>query len=148
MAAGVTVAEADLAGFRAAFVAAAAEHFASGAAEGPVEVDAVASLADLDMTQAEELARLAPFGTDNSEPLFAVPGVTVRSTRVVGASHLQLTLVHGAAVSDAIAFGMGDKDPGPGARLDVIGSAEVDEFRGKRKIRLRLRQFTRSLSEA
>ena len=30
---------------RMAFVAAAAEHFASGAAEGPVEVDAVASLA-------------------------------------------------------------------------------------------------------
>lgn len=148
MAAGVTVAEANLAAFRAAFVAAAAEHFSSGAAEGPVEVDAVASLADLDMTQAEELERLAPFGTDNREPLFAVPGVTVRSTRVVGASHLQLTLAHGSAVSDAIAFGMGDKDPGQGARLDVIGSAEVDEFRGKRKIRLRLRHFTRSLSEA
>ena len=65
---------------------------------------------------------------------------------MVGASHLQLTLVHGSSVSDAIAFGMGDRDPGQGARLDVIGSAEVDEFRGRRKIRLRLRHFMRSLS--
>ena len=148
MAAGVSLAEGNLAAFRAAFVAAADAHLASSAVAGPVEVDAVASLADLDMTQAEELARLAPFGTDNSEPLFAVPGVTVRKTRVVGASHLQLTLAHGSAVSEAIAFGMGDRDPGPGARLDVIGCAEVDAYRGQRKIRLRLRQFTRSLSEA
>ena len=146
MAAGVSLAVDRLVSFRAAFVAAAAEHFSAAPSEGPVEVDAVASLADLDMVQAEELGRLAPFGTDNSEPLFAVTGVTVRSTRVVGASHLQLTLVHGSSVSDAIAFGMGDRDPGQGARLDVIGSAEVDEFRGRRKIRLRLRHFMRSLS--
>jgi single-stranded-DNA-specific exonuclease len=148
MAAGVTLDQASLPDFRAAFVAAAAEHFATGQPEGAFEVDAVARLADFDLGQAEEIERLAPFGTDNSEPLFAVPGVTVQSTRIVGASHLQLTLAHGAVTSDAIAFGMGDKDPGAGARLDVIGSAEVDEFRGRRKIRLRLRHFTRSLSPA
>ena len=145
MAAGVSLGSASLAVFRAAFVSAAAEHFASGVSGGPVEVDAVASLADLDMGLAEELGRLAPFGTANSEPLLVVPGVTVRSTRVVGASHLQLTLADGATVSDAIAFGMGDRDPGTGARLDVIGVAEMDEYRGRRKIRLRLSHFMRSV---
>jgi hypothetical protein len=59
---------------------------------------------------------------------------------------LQLTLVHDGAVSDAIAFGMADRDPGRGAHLDVIGTAEVDQFRGQRKIRLRLRHLLRSLS--
>jgi single-stranded-DNA-specific exonuclease len=147
MAAGVSLGVGNLAAFRAAFVAAVVEHFASGAADGPVEVDAVASLADLDMAQAEELQRLAPFGTDNCEPLLAVLGLIVQSTRVVGASHLQLTLAHGTTVSDAIAFGMGDKDPGQGARLDVIGTAEVDEFRGRRQMRLRLRHFMRSVPE-
>jgi single-stranded-DNA-specific exonuclease len=145
MAAGVTLDETRFAAFRDAFLAAAAEHFARDAAHRPMEVDAVASLADLDLTQAEELARLAPFGTDNAEPLLAVPGVTVRSTRVVGTSHLQLTLTNGSAVSEAIAFGMGDRDPGAGARLDVLATPEVDEFRGRRKIRLRVRHFTRSL---
>jgi single-stranded-DNA-specific exonuclease len=113
-----------------------------------LEVDAVATLADLDMSQVEELERLAPFGTANQEPLLAIPNVSVRSTRVVGSSHLQLTLAHGTTVSDAIAFGMGDKDPGQGVRLDVIGCAEVDEFRGRRKMRLRLRHFMRNHSKA
>ena len=146
MAAGVSLSQEKLADFRAAFVAAARTHFAALPAVETVEVDAVASLAELDMVQVEELDRLAPFGSANSEPLIAVPGVVARSTRVVGTSHLQLTLVHGAAVSEAIAFGMGDKDPGQGARLDVIGTAEVDEFRGQRKIRLRLRHLMRSVS--
>jgi single-stranded-DNA-specific exonuclease len=148
MAAGVTIEKDNLVAFRAAFVAAAAEHRAQGGAEGPVEVDAVANLADLDLPQVEELERLGPFGTANSEPLLAVPGVTVRSTRVVGASHLQLVLEHGSAVGEAIAFGMGHKDPGQGARLDIIGSAEVDEFRGRRKMRLRVRHFMRSMSQS
>ncbi|MBN2576890.1 MAG: single-stranded-DNA-specific exonuclease RecJ [Deltaproteobacteria bacterium] len=145
MAAGVTVDEAQFPDFRTAFLAAAAQHFANGPGASPMAVDAVASLADLDVTLAEELARLGPFGTDNGEPLLGLPRVRVRSTRVVGASHLQLTLAHEEAVSEAIAFGMADRDPGSGACLDVIVTPEVDDFRGRRKIRLRLRHFTRSL---
>jgi single-stranded DNA-specific DHH superfamily exonuclease len=90
--------------------------------------------------------RLAPFGNANLEPLIAIPGVVARSTRVVGTSHLQLTLSHEGTVIDAIAFGMAEKDPGQGARLDVIGTAEVDQFRGQRKIRLRVRHLLRRLS--
>lgn len=146
MAAGVSLSVQTLPAFRTAFVELARRHFATTQAQPPVEVDAVATLAEIDMTLAQELERLAPFGNANSEPLIAIPGVVARSTRVVGTSHLQLTLAHGSSLGDAIAFGMGDKNPGPGARLDVVGIAEVDEFRGQRKIRLRLRQFTRSVS--
>jgi len=148
MAAGVSLAEANLAALRAAFGAAVAEHLSNRGEVAPVEVDAVTSLAELDLPQVEELARLAPFGAENGEPLLALPGVEVRSSRVVGTSHLQLTLAHGDRTGDAIAFGMGDRDPGRGARLDVVGSAEIDEFRGRRRIRLRLRHFARSLLPA
>lgn len=144
-AAGVSLVRERLDDFRAAFVEAAQAHFAGAAVEEPLDVDVVANLADLDMAQAEELERLAPFGIANSEPLIAVPGVVARGTRVVGSSHLQLTLVQGATVVDAIAFGMGEKDPGQGARLDVVGVAEVDQFRGQRKFRLRLRHLLRSI---
>ena len=145
MAAGLSLAQENLAAFRAAFVAVARAHFAAQPAVETIEVDAVASLSELDMVQIEELVRLGPFGNANGEPLIAVPGVVTRSTRVVGTSHLQLTLVQGAAVSEAIAFGMGDKDPGQGARLDVMGTAEVDDYCGQRKIRLRLRHLMRSV---
>lgn len=146
MAAGVSLEEAKLPSFRQAFVAAAGAHFAAVPRQVSVEVDAVARLSDIDMIQAEELMRLAPFGNANLEPLIVIPGVVTRSTRVVGTSHLQLTLVHEGTVSDAIAFGMADRDPGKGTRLDVVGTAEVDQFRGQRKIRLRLRHLLRSLS--
>lgn len=146
MAAGVSLEEGKLALFREAFVAAARKHFSNTPTDAAVEVDAVARLSDIDMIQAEELMRLAPFGNANLEPLIVIPGVVTRSTRVVGTSHLQLTLSHEGTISDAIAFGMAERDPGQGARLDVVGTAEVDQFRGQRKIRLRVRHLLRSLS--
>jgi single-stranded-DNA-specific exonuclease len=145
-AAGVTLAPEQLAAFRSAFVAAAAEHASRSGGQGALEVDAVAQLADLDLAQAEELERLGPFGTDNSEPLLVISGVSVRKSRVVGNSHLVLDLAHGHVVVPAIAFGMGERDPGQGTRLDVVGTAEVDEYSGQRKMRLRVRDFARSMS--
>jgi single-stranded-DNA-specific exonuclease len=146
MAAGVSLDQASLASFRAAFVAAARDHFASAPHDDAIEVDAVASLSDIDLVQGEEFGQLAPFGNANAEPVIVIPGVVVRSTRVVGTSHLQLTLTRDGTVGDAIAFGMASHDPGPGACLDVVGTAEVDQFRGQRKIRLRLRHLLRRLS--
>jgi single-stranded-DNA-specific exonuclease len=145
-AAGLGLSAAQMEAFRASFVAQARSHF-DGQMQDPVlEVDAVADLADLDLVQAEELERLAPFGMGNNEPLLVLPDVVARSTRVVGGSHLQITLSHGAAVSQAIAFAMADRDPGQGAHLDVIGTAEVDTFRGNRRPRVRVKQLLRRTS--
>jgi single-stranded-DNA-specific exonuclease len=145
-AAGLGLLAAQMGAFRASFVAEAQRHFDGRAGDPALEVDAVADLGDLDLVQAEELERLAPFGAGNSEPLFVLPGVVARSTRVVGTSHLQITLSRGAAVSQAIAFGMADRDPGEGAQLDVIGTAEVDNFRGNRRARVRVKQLLRRTS--
>jgi hypothetical protein len=41
---------------------------------------------------------------------------------------------------------MADRDPGQGAQLDVIGTAEVDTFRGNRRPRLRVKQLLRRTS--
>jgi single-stranded-DNA-specific exonuclease len=142
-AAGLTVATEKFGDFRASFVAAAQGHFA-GTNDAPVlEVDAEADLAELDLPQAEELERLAPFGVSNAEPLLAIPGVVARATRVVGGSHLQITLSRGAAVGDAIAFGMADRDPGEGSPVHVVATAEVDSYRGYRRTRLRVRHLLR-----
>ena len=142
-AAGLGLSAAQMEAFRASFVAHAQRHFDGRMPDPALEVDAVADLADLDLCQAEELERLAPFGAGNSEPLFALLGVVVRATRVVGTSHLQMTLASGAAVSQAIAFGMANRDPGEGAQVDIIGTAEVDSFRGNRRPRVRIKQILR-----
>jgi single-stranded-DNA-specific exonuclease len=142
-AAGMSLTLERLPAFRSAFVASAAAHFTAGRATPAVEVDAEADLGELDLAQAEELGRLGPFGAANAEPLLAIAGLVARATRVVGGKHLQLTLSRGAAVGDAIAFGMADRDPGEGSAVDVIGTAEVDSYRGYRRTRLRVRHLLR-----
>ncbi len=77
-AAGMSLTIDRLDGFRAAFVAEAARQL-NGRATAAVEVDAEVALGDLDLPFTEELARLAPFGAANREPLFALRGVTART---------------------------------------------------------------------
>ena len=109
-----------------------------------MSVDAKVSLRDLDLGFAEELARLAPFGVANREPLFVLSGVTTRATRVVGKGHLQLTLDDRGATGEAIAFGFAEADPGAGARVDLVATAELDTFRGTPRARLKVAKLARA----
>jgi single-stranded-DNA-specific exonuclease len=139
-AAGMSVMPASLGAFRTEFGAAIAVQ-AIGRAAVTVRVDAVVGLEELDVAFTEELARLAPFGSANAEPVFALRGVTTQATRRVGQGHLQLTLMDRGAVGEAIAFGMADRDPGTGAALDLLATAELDTFRGARRARLKVRHL-------
>jgi single-stranded-DNA-specific exonuclease len=141
-AAGMTVTPQGMEAFRAGFCDAIRMQ-AQGRSAPPTRVDAVVGLGDLDVPFAEELARLAPFGAANAEPVFALRGLTTRTTRTVGQGHLQLTLsdAEAGAVADAIAFGMADRDPGSGSRVDLLATTELDVFRGTRRARLKIRQL-------
>ncbi|HSZ84233.1 MAG TPA: single-stranded-DNA-specific exonuclease RecJ [Polyangia bacterium] len=141
-AAGMSVTPAGLDGFRRQFEVAIREQ-AAGRAPPPTRVDAVVDLGELDVSFAEELGRLAPFGAANAEPVFAVRDLTTQATRRVGQGHLQLTLANASfgAIAEAIAFGMADRDPGTGASVDLLATAELDTFRGTRRARLKVRQL-------
>jgi single-stranded-DNA-specific exonuclease len=146
-AAGLSLAPERLAGFRAAFAEAVGRHRPAGPASRALVVDGVVDLAEVDVYLAEELSRLAPFGVANGEPVLAVPGVVATATRVVGQGHLQLELGAargGRARGEAIAFNMADQDPGRGASLDLIGTADLETFRGTRRARLRVKHLVRS----
>ena len=141
-AAGMSLTIDRLEAFRGEFVA-RAERRLGAYDRPPVMVDAVVDLGELDARAAEELGRLGPFGAANAQPLFALAGVTAQSTRLVGQGHLQITLSHRGATGDAIAFGMADRDPGRGACVDLVASAELDTFRGNRRTRLKVKHLYR-----
>jgi single-stranded-DNA-specific exonuclease len=141
-AAGLTVLPQNLEPFRSAFLEAVSARAAVTVAL-PIVVDGVVDLGDVDLLLAEELGRLGPFGVANSEPILAVPGVVATATRVVGQGHLQLSLSHSGSQGEAIAFNMADQDPGKGASLDLIATADLDTFRGVRRARLRVRHLVR-----
>jgi single-stranded-DNA-specific exonuclease len=142
-AAGMSLTAGSFEDFRRAFIAETARQLA-GRPPATLQVDAVVALRDLTLPAAEELARLAPYGAANREPLFALSGVLALSTRQVGKGHLQLTLDDGGATGEAIGFNLADVDPGPGARIDLIASAELDTFRGARRTRLKVTRLSRT----
>ena len=73
-----------------------------------LNLDATATLGQMNEGVVRELNRLEPFGVGNRAPLFCVPGVTVAGPpRVVGkdSRHLQLTIKQGTSLMKCIAFG-------------------------------------------
>jgi single-stranded-DNA-specific exonuclease len=142
-AAGLTVEWDCFADFRSAFNAVAAAHDPTNGA-GDLVADVVADLSDLDLPQIEELGRLAPFGSANAEPQVALAGLVVRSSRIVGQNHLQLTVARAGLALDGIAFGMAALAPPEGSTIDAVACPEIDDFRGYRRARLRFKQIAPS----
>src|SRR5262249_18269012 len=76
----------------------------------------------------------------NAAPIMAAAGARVRASRRVGddGTHLKLTLEceRHATVHGAIAFRMGDRDPGVGATVDVAFRPALSEWRGETRLEL------------
>ncbi|MBK6849187.1 MAG: single-stranded-DNA-specific exonuclease RecJ [Proteobacteria bacterium] len=103
------------------------------ALEAPrLSVDAVVGLEIIDERLCAALARLAPFGMSNAEPVFAAAALEVLSARPVGTGHLALTLRQGEGrPQPAIAFGFNRPPPAVGERVDVAFVPELDTYRGR-----------------
>ena len=145
-AAGLSVAVERFAPFRDDFLAEVGRRTASRSA--PVlEVDALVELEDVNVSFAEELQRLGPYGAGNREPLLALRGLVTEETRVLGKGHLHLAVTTDGGRGEAIAFNMAEHDPGRGATIDLLACLEVDTFRGARRSRLRVRHLWRQRAE-
>ncbi|HET8998017.1 MAG TPA: DHHA1 domain-containing protein, partial [bacterium] len=107
MAAGLSIAREAVQEFRRAFNALAAAQGVDQAGAFRLPVDAEVRLVDLTVPLVREVGRLGPFGAGNPEPVFAVKGVRTHQRRVIGdGRHLRLDVSDGAAILEAIGFGM------------------------------------------
>ncbi len=92
----------------------------------------------------EEMSRLEPFGNGNSEPLFLLQDVSVRSFKVVGKDHLKLRLQEGTRGGlSCIAFKMAEhaQTLRSDAPLEVAAHMFKNEFQGVEKLELRVRDL-------
>jgi len=94
----------------------------------------------------EDLTRLAPHGMGNPEPVLYATGVRILSQRPVGADgkHLKLSLDTGQAPLDAIAFGLAATAPPPGTLVDIAYVPEINEYRGRRSLQVRVKAIRAS----
>ena len=118
--------------------------------ERPADVDAEVALRDIDVRLCRELESLAPFGNGNEKPLLVCRGMRVRESRRVGdGSHLKLEVEdHEGVARSGIAFGQGELDPGRGATIDAAFAPMVNEWRGRVRVELEIRQLSTERPQA
>jgi single-stranded-DNA-specific exonuclease len=114
------------------------------AASGPIDprtplaVDLALPAEYVDYGLYRDLARLAPCGSGNPEPLVAVLGLTVQRVRAANGGHTQLVLRRERDVLDGIAFGRADLAVGltEGDRVDVVARLASRVFGGLETLQL------------
>jgi single-stranded-DNA-specific exonuclease len=109
-------------------------------------VDAVVQAAELVPDLCRELAALEPCGQGNHEALLAMRDCTVLSASSFGATRQHLRVIvsdAGGGVAEAIAF----NKPGVeahlprGRRIDCCFGLELDEWEGRERVRMRLKDL-------
>ncbi len=93
----------------------------------------------------EQIERAGPYGAGAPGPRFVFPDMQIKFTKRVGESHLKLTFGDGlGATLDAISFGAYDTalgaalDAHGGARFHLAGRLEINTWRGRQTVQLRL----------
>ena len=97
----------------------------------------------------DALGQLEPFGQGNAEPLFAVRGVEVTRSNIVGkdATHLRLVCRTGAGEQISfIAFGFAHRaaEASVGMKIDVACTIAAEDRNGRREIRNKVIDFRAS----
>ncbi|MDO8503582.1 MAG: single-stranded-DNA-specific exonuclease RecJ [bacterium] len=94
----------------------------------------------------QELARFAPFGLGNPEPVFLTKGVTVHHARLVGRDqkHLKLTLRENKNQLEGIAFRMGElyQKLSSDRPVDIVYSVEENDWNGNTRLQLKVKDIS------
>lgn len=141
---GCTVAAENLDAFTSCFLAALdalpAEQF-----ETSRSIDAEVGLEDVSVELGAEFALLQPFGHANRTPLLVARGVFMNGRQRVGktANHLKFSAYDGVVTVPAIMFRCGDVEAlvGTDAPVDLAFEASVDEWRGRTRVQLMVRDI-------
>lgn len=105
-----------------------------------LKIDCTLDLAKITDSVVSELDLLAPFGIGNPEPVFLSKSVEVISQRFFKDKHLSLKLRQTGSVFDAIWFNLKEPISVPN-QIDVVFMPEINDWNGKREIRLKIRDI-------
>lgn len=107
-----------------------------------VTVDGLVSTSALTPDFVAQLDKLAPFGTGNSEPQFALADCKVVYANVVGENHVKLSVQQGTKRLDAIAFRAMESQLGPtllslrGQNCHLVGYLRLNVWQGRTSVQM------------
>jgi len=145
-AAGFTMPSANLPELEKELDALAREQLAGVELQPHLDIDMPVSLPELGGDTYQTTQLLAPFGNGNPVPVFMSKGVEVLERRTMGngGEHLRLKLRQGGTVWDAVAFRLGNHQEELGRDIDIVYNLEVDNWGGKKQLRLNILDFKKS----
>lgn len=154
-AAGCKVEESNVPAFRSAFLEAVSEQASEVDLVDELEVDAEATLNQLDLMSVNQLEKLGPFGAENPRPVFVAKGVTIADpAQPMGASghHLSVRLEQYGKKIRAVNFGKAEswlpELEAIEGTIDIAFRPVINEFRGYRSVEIHLIDFRPSQSAA
>lgn len=112
----------------------------------PLLIDETLTVAEADLAFVEQLKYLAPFGTDNKAPIFAIKGTHTPVLRRIGSEqqHLKLTVADESSSDalDVIGFSFGNElAEFTGDPFTVVGQLSINEWNGLKKPQMQLLDF-------
>jgi single-stranded-DNA-specific exonuclease len=150
-AAGVTLQERDLPAFAERFASVAGSWAHETQHVPTLHVDSEVRLDEVTLRLLQEIETLHPFGAGNPEPMFAGKRLEIMNARVVGETHLKMTLRQGRSMPfDSIGFGLKSLEAqGLSLRtpVDVAFTPELNHWNGLDRIQLRIRDIRPTVSE-
>jgi single-stranded-DNA-specific exonuclease len=146
MAAGMSLHKDDLPAFRRGLGKAIERQLGDIVFEEPtLQLDAWLALSDLNISFAESLELLAPFGAGNPELTLATRNVTLKSVREIGKTkeHIRLNVEdeNGEVASFLWWGGAGEELPPTDTKFDIAYSLRATSYRGQKQVTLQFKEF-------
>jgi len=144
MAAGLTVAEEQISAAMARLAELLARQGAADLGPRDLELDGVLEPGGATVELIESLDQAGPFGAGASAPRVVLAAQSILYAKRAGTSHLSFSAGSGGARIQGIAFGAFDGPIGPalsassGQLFHLAGRLEIDDWGGRRKVKLRL----------
>ncbi|GES45541.1 single-stranded-DNA-specific exonuclease [Rhizobium dioscoreae] len=145
MAAGLTVERNNLGKLRAFFTEKAEKQVAGLVANETLKIDGALGASGATVELIDRLETAGPYGSGHPQPVFALPSHRLRDSRLVGQSHIKITLeAQDGGRVDGIAFRAAETPLGEllmssrGAQIHVAGTLGADHWQGSRRVQLRV----------
>lgn len=130
-AAGLTIEAGRIDSFRRSLEAAVAARIGPDPVPPESRFDAVAGGEDLGLPLAEELERLAPFGSGNPGVSLLIPGAQISELTEMGdGKHCRFTIRSGANRAAGVCFGRNSLGTVEGERIDLLAELRLNHWNG------------------
>ncbi len=135
MAAGLSLPTENLFEFRRGLSGIVRESLGTTEIEPQLAIDAYLDLPEIDLSFAEDIARLAPFGNGNPPLTLATRNLHVKSRRTLGSrgDHLELRLADDDGHEQRVIWWFGDINAVPQGKFDLAYTVRPNVFNGKRE---------------